>query len=477
MELPNERLLRNLPLSIQRGLRAAAASAKDDRSAWDWFGGQCACGLEPGECKTHPRARDAQRPPASDWGTWMVLAGRGFGKTRTGAEWARKMAFDHPGSRGALVAPTAADIRDTMVEGESGILAVSPPWFMPTYEPSKRKLTWPNGSRATTYSAEEPNRLRGPQNHWAWSDELAAWARPETYSMLLFGLRLGDHPRHLITTTPKATALVKQLVADPKIVKTGGSSYENKQHLAATFFTDVVSGYEGTRLGRQEIYAELLELVEAVWFASFDHQTHVHHEYAEYVEGIPVRLAIDCGTSQYTGAVWFQVLKANDHTHRVIVFGDYFSAGSYSAKTAEAIHARSLELPNQGIVDVVRLDPASKAHTGIGVAAYHEYQRVFGDRKLSKWPPHQVVDGLDLMEMMLDRGCLLIHPRCTHLIDAFKNYRRKVDSMGVVFNEPHDPQNPHEDLMDALRGGIRDVFPEGRGVERKFIHRLARHVF
>ena len=126
---------------------------------------------------------------------------------------------------------------------------------------------------------------------------------------------------------------------------------------------------------------------------------------------------------------------------------------------------------------IVRLDPASKARTGIGVAAYHEYERVFGDRKLSKWPSHQVVDGLDLMEMMLDRGCLLIHPRCTHLIDAFKNYRRKVDSMGVVFNEPHDPQNPHEDLMDALRGGIRDAFPEGRGVERKFINRPARHVF
>jgi hypothetical protein len=125
----------------------------------------------------------------------------------------------------------------------------------------------------------------------------------------------------------------------------------------------------------------------------------------------------------------------------------------------------------------VRLHPASKAHTGIGVAAYHEYERVFGDGKLSKWPPHHVVDGLDLMEMMLDRGCLLIHPRCTHLIDAFKNYRRKVDSMGVVFNEPHDPQNPHEDLMYALRGGIRDVFPQGRGSDRTLARVKARNVF
>ena len=151
---PNDRLLRNFPLSLQRALRIAGEASKEDRSAWDWFGGPCQCGLEPGECKTHPRARDAQRPPQGDWGTWMVLAGRGFGKTRTGAEWARKMAFDHPGSRGALVAPTAADIRDTMIEGESGILSVSPPWFMPTYEPSKRKLTWPNGS------ARRPTRPR-----------------------------------------------------------------------------------------------------------------------------------------------------------------------------------------------------------------------------------------------------------------------------------------------------------------------------
>jgi hypothetical protein len=477
----NERILRHLPLSVQRGLRAAASDSQDDRSVWDWFGGPCKCGHEVGKCDIHHRARPSQRPPESEWGTWLILAGRAFGKTRTGAEWVRMKATNHPGCRIALVAPTAADVRDTMVEGESGILAKSPEWFMPIYEPSKRKLTWPNGSRATTYSAEMANRLRGPQHHYAWADEIAAWARPDTYDMLMFGLRLkganGESPQLCITTTPKATPLVKKLIEDEAVVKTGGSSYENSQHLASAFFTDVIKQYEGTRLGRQEIHAELLELVEAVWFANFEHKTHVSDEHAEYVEGLPVHLAIDCGTSQYTGAVWFQVRPVSEHSKRITVFGDFISAGTYSLQTAEMIAGKNLALPNKGIVDRVRLDPASRARTSIGVAAYLEYERVFGDRITSKWPPHQVVDGLDFMEMLLDRGLLMIHPRCKDLVSAFVNYRRRVDSNGFVFNEEADNQHPHDDMMDALRGGIRDVFPQGRGSDRTFARVKARNVF
>jgi hypothetical protein len=294
--------------------------------------------------------------------------------------------------------------------------------------------------------------------------------------MLMMGLRLGTRPQLCITTTPKATPLVKKLVADPSVVKTGGPSYDNRAHLSPTFFDEVLASYEGTRLGRQEIHAELLELVEAVWFANFDPAKHVSEE-AEYMEGLPVHLAIDCGTSQYTGAVWFQVLRLSAAASRINVFADFFSAGSYSAATAEAIASRSQGLPSAGIVDVVRLDPASKAHTGIGVAAYHAYEIVFGDRNVSKWPSHQVADGLDFMEMMLDRNLISIHPRCKHLIDSFVNYRRKVDKDGVIHNAPVDPQNPYEDMMDALRGGIRDVFPEGVKVDKGYVRRPARHVF
>src|SRR5205085_4492876 len=132
-----------------------------------------------------------QLPPPGDWSIWLLLAGRGFGKTRTLAEWVCGQAGFEQASRIALVAATAADARDVLVEGESGILAVAPPWCRPVYEPSKRRLSWPNGAQATTYSADEPNRLRGPQHDGAWADEAAAWSYPDAFDQLQFGLRLG----------------------------------------------------------------------------------------------------------------------------------------------------------------------------------------------------------------------------------------------------------------------------------------------
>ena len=149
--------------------------------------------------------------------------------------------------------------RDVMVEGESGILAVAPPWFEPEYLPSKRRIVWPNGSMATLYSGEEPDQLRGPQHHFALCDELASWSRPEAFDMLMFGLRLGQHPRVAITTTPRPTPLIKELLKDPTCVVVRGSTYENRANLAPTFFSQIVRKYEGTRLGRQELYAEILD--------------------------------------------------------------------------------------------------------------------------------------------------------------------------------------------------------------------------
>jgi phage terminase large subunit-like protein len=211
-------------------------------------------------------ARPAQVAPAGDWTTWLILAGRGFGKTRAGAEWVREQAERGEARRIALVARTASDIRDTLVEGESGILAVSPPWFRPRYEPSKRRLTWPNGVVATTYSADEPDLLRGPQHHAAWCDELAAWRYPEAWDQLQFGLRLGQHPRAVVTTTPRPTKIIRQLAADRTTRVTKGTTYDNRANLAPTFFDKVVRKYEGTRLGRQELNAELLgDTPGALW--------------------------------------------------------------------------------------------------------------------------------------------------------------------------------------------------------------------
>lgn len=203
--------------------------------------------------------RPEQQEPAGDWDFWLVNAGRGFGKTISGAEWCRKEAARLPRTRGALIGPTAADVRDVMIEGESGILARSPPEFMPDYQPSKRRLVWPNGTMAFCYSAEEPQRLRGPQHHWFWGDELAAWKYQETWDQLMFGLRLGDKPRGLVTTTPRPIPRIRELLKDPRCVVTTGTTYDNAANLAPTFITNLIQKYEGTRLGRQELRAELLD--------------------------------------------------------------------------------------------------------------------------------------------------------------------------------------------------------------------------
>lgn len=223
-------------------------------------------------------ARPAQRPPAGPWRVWVILAGRGFGKTRTGAEWVAEQAEAMPGSHGALVAKTPSDAREVMVEGgDSSILKIAKPWFRPEYEPSKRRLTWPNGSWATIYSSKEFETLRGPQHHWAWADELCAWHYPQdTWDMLMMGLRLGDNPRCVVTTTPKPITALRRILALPGTVTTGGSTYENRANLAASWFDEILHKYEGTTLGEQELHARLLdEMPGAYWTRALLDRTRV----------------------------------------------------------------------------------------------------------------------------------------------------------------------------------------------------------
>lgn len=203
-------------------------------------------------------ARPAQLAPDGDWRIWLILAGRGFGKTRSGAEWVRRQVESGHAGRIALVGATAADVRDTMIEGESGLLRIFPDETRPRYEPSKRRVTFPNGAIATTYSADEPDRLRGPNHDLAWADEVAAWRYPDAWDQLMFGLRIGDRPRAVATTTPRPTRLIRNLADRPDCVVTRGSTYENAANLSATFLDEMRHRYEGTRLGRQELEAELL---------------------------------------------------------------------------------------------------------------------------------------------------------------------------------------------------------------------------
>lgn len=213
-------------------------------------------------------ARPDQIAPNGDWDIWLILSGRGWGKTRTGAEWVREQ-VKAGARRIALVAETAADARDVLVEGESGLLSIYPDDEKPIYEPSKRRVTWPNGAVATLYNATEPDQLRGPQHDLAWCDELAKWryAR-ETWDQLQFGLRLGDHPKQIVTTTPRPIELVKAIVSsqEGEVVVTRGRTMDNASNLAPRFLEKIKTRYEGTRLGRQELNGEILgDMPGALW--------------------------------------------------------------------------------------------------------------------------------------------------------------------------------------------------------------------
>lgn len=209
-------------------------------------------------------ARPDQRLPVGAWYVWLILAGRGFGKTRIGGEtvrqWVRSYRYVN------LIGATADDVRDIMIEGESGILAICPKHERPRYLPSKLRLEWPNGARSLLFSAEEPERLRGKQHEKLWADEAAAWRYAEAWDQAMLGLRLGDNPQAVVTTTPKPVPLIKELLADKGTKVTRGSTYSNRQNLAPKFFSKIITKYEGTRLGRQELNAELLtDNPRALW--------------------------------------------------------------------------------------------------------------------------------------------------------------------------------------------------------------------
>jgi phage terminase large subunit-like protein len=212
-------------------------------------------------------ARPNQLPPEGDWLTWLILAGRGFGKTRTGAEFIRREVEEKRAGRIALIAETQKDLEEVMVFGESGIASAFPPHQRPVIVKKPIRIEFHTGAVAFGYNATEPDQLRGPQFDCAWCDELAKWryAR-ETWDMLQFGMRLGDKPRQVVTTTPRPIAVLKEIMASPTTVTTRGSTYDNRSNLAPSFFEQVVRRYEGTRLGRQELSAEILDDVPgAMW--------------------------------------------------------------------------------------------------------------------------------------------------------------------------------------------------------------------
>lgn len=294
-------------------------------------------------------ARPEQIAPDGDWRTWLYVAGRGAGKTRAGAEWIREKV--RAGAMIAhLIAPTAADARDVMVTGISGLLSIcedtdtlagGKPLGRPTYEPSKRRVVWPNGAQAILFSAEEPERLRGPQCEALWADELAAWSHLETtWDMAMFGLRLGSDPQAMVTTTPKPLPLLKRLMVEPTSVVTRGSTYDNAANLATTFLERMRETYEGTRLGRQELMAEILDdLPGALWARDMIEGARV----SQAPELVRVVVAVDpSGTSGGTGDDVGIVVAGKGEDGRVYVLADRTlnaSPAEWSAAAVKAYHA------------------------------------------------------------------------------------------------------------------------------------------
>jgi phage terminase large subunit-like protein len=260
-------LMEQIALLPPEEQRAVLADMDMDALIWDWSAW----------------ARPEQiAPTGEDWNIWLVMAGRGFGKTRLAAEWVREQAkYTTTGQRRfALVARTAADVRDVIVEGESGIINISPPSEKPHYEPSKRRLTWPNGNTATLFTADEPDGLRGPQFTHAWGDEIAAWRQtPDAAGMTAFdnlrvGTRLGAHPQMVVTTTPKRVPILYKLIEESKntkassskVIITKGSTLDNAGNLSAAYLDTITGVYEGTSLAQQELYGEMLDDIDgALW--------------------------------------------------------------------------------------------------------------------------------------------------------------------------------------------------------------------
>lgn len=326
--------LRSLPASKVKELFQALGPIKTEELKHDW----------------NFWARDAQLEPEGLWNTWFINAGRGFGKTRTGVEWVREQ-VKRGKKRIAAVAATNSDIERVMVKGESGFLSVC--WKgdktyagkkmgFPEWSPTKRTITWENGATVQFFSAEEPERLRGPQFEIAWCDELAAWNKDiDTWDMLQFCMRLGKHPRIVVTTTPKPTKLVRKILKDDKTHVTTGSTFDNSANLAGTYLEAVKEQYEGTRLGRQELYAEVLEEAQgALWNTDMLDACTIKQEQVPDLSRIVV--AIDPAVtankeSDMTGIV----VAGIDVNGIAYVLGDYtdrLSPQGWAAKAIELYH-------------------------------------------------------------------------------------------------------------------------------------------
>jgi phage terminase large subunit-like protein len=282
---------------------------RSEKAKYDWFS----------------IARENQiLPDGFDWVYWLILAGRGFGKTRTGAETVRHWVMRKRYLYVNLIGATADDARDIMIEGESGILAICPRDDRPVYKKSERKLIWPNGHVSLIFTADEPDRLRGKQHSHLWADELAAWRYEDAWDQAQFGLRLGLHPQAVITTTPRPTKIVKEIAAGDSTIITKGTTYDNEKNLAPSFYKQIITKYEGTRLGRQELNAEILDdNPNALWKREWieKNRVHVMPDLIRIVVGVDPAVSSK-EDSDETGIVTVGMLRDNAGLEHYYVLAD-----------------------------------------------------------------------------------------------------------------------------------------------------------
>lgn len=391
----------------------------------------------------------------TDWSVWVLLAGRGFGKTKTGAEVVRDAVETEQARRIHIIAPTSADARDVAVEGESGILNISPPWNRPVYEPTKRRLTWPNGAVASLFSAEEADRLRGPQCDFMWCDELAAWDPNEqqmVWDMANFGLRLGKNPRAVVTTTPKPTILIQNLVKqarDPvtKTIITTGSTYENRSNLAAPFMRQITQ-YEGTNLGRQEIYAELIDIEESgilkrSWFKMWPNKK-------AFPDIIYVLQSYDTAFTEATendptGCLVFGVFRPGpDEPFAVMILDawtDHMKYPDLRKKTQDDY--RATYGPGEAAVDLMVIEDK-----GSGITLIQDLQRAgLPVRKYNPGRPDKTM-RLHSISHLVYNGLVYI-PESKQVSGEFvtwaEEFLREVCSY---------PNSPHDEYVDCLSQGL-----------------------
>jgi phage terminase large subunit-like protein len=395
-------------------------------------------------------ARPNQLPPEGKWTTWLLLAGRGFGKSRCGAEWVREKAKNHPGCRIALVAETAADARKVMVEGESGILAISPPDFMPDYSPANRQLTWPNGSIAFTYNATQPDQLRGPQHHYAWSDELAKWQyMQDAWDQLQFGLRLGKTPQQVVTTTPRPMPLIKKLINDKDTITTRGRTYDNFDNLAGPFLKQIEERYGGTRLGRQELEGELLEDIPgALWSRTnidLNRRPEAPAELQRVIVAVDPAISSEEGSDE-TGIVCVGLSRDADGYNRGYVLADRSLRGS----------------------------PDEWARAAVALYREFEADRIVAEKNQGGDMVESVIRAVDrnvpITLVHASRGKLiraepvsaLYEQNRVHHIGRFD----ELEDQMCMFSSDYDRGNGSPDRMDALVWGLTCIFDKITGRKR-----------